>query len=145
MDRLPVCDICGRPATIIHDHYCPDGQRRLELDEDGLLICSECKARLVSKPAGEDDQDDDELGEKIKALVGKSAGAICRTLNIPYIPPYQSIIDAASAIAYDEDRYMSEWLFVAQWIDGTTLWQSEDRSFEALVSPNGDIQVQARM
>ncbi len=63
---------------------------------------------------------------------------------LPYEPPYQSIIDAASKIAYDEDRYMSAWLFVTQWIDGTTIWQSEDQSSKALVSVDGDIQINTR-
>ena len=144
MDRSPVCDFCGRPRTVLPYQSLAD-QREIELDEDGLWVCSECKARLISKPTGHDNQEDNELDEKVKALVGKSAGAICRTLDLPYIPPYQSIIDAASAIAYDEDRYMSEWLFITQWIDGTTVWQSEDRSTKALVSPDGNIQVQARM
>jgi len=90
------------------------------------------------------DHDDSELDEKLKALIGHSAGAICRTLDLPYEPPYQSIIDAASKIAYDEDRYMSAWSFVTQWLDGTTVWQSEDRSAKALVSTDGTIQIQTR-
>jgi hypothetical protein len=143
MDRIPVCDFCGRPETIIQSQNL-NGQRELEMDEDGLWVCSECKARLMSKPTGYVDEDDSELDEKIKALIGKSAGAICRTMDLPYVPPYQSIIDAASKIAYDEDRYMSAWLFVTQWMDGTTVWQSEDQSANALVSTDGNIQVETR-
>jgi hypothetical protein len=141
MDRPPVCDFCGQPETI--SPY-PHGQRELEIDEDGLWVCSECKARLIAKPTGYMDEDDSELDERIKALIGKSAGAICRTMALPYAPPYQSIIDAASTIAYDEDRYMSAWLFVTQWVDGTTVWQSEDQSAKALVSTEGNIQIEAR-
>jgi len=114
------------------------------MDEDGLWVCSECKARLIGQPTGYLDEDDCELDARIKALVGKSAGAICRTMNLPYVPPYQTMIDAASRIAYDEDRYMSAWLFVTQWMDGTTLWQNEDRSARALVSADGSVQIQAR-
>ena len=143
MSRPPVCDFCGRPGTAIPSHGLI-GQRELRMDEDGLWVCSECQARLISKPTGYEDKEDSELDEKIQALVGKSAGAICRTLELPYVPPYQSIIDAASKIAYDEDRYMSAWLFVTQWVDGTTVWQSEDLSTKALVSPDGDIQVEGR-
>ena len=77
-------------------------------------------------------------------MVGKSAGAICRTLNLPYVPPYRSVIDAASRIAYDEDRYMSAWLFVTQWMDGTTLWQPEDQSARALVYTEGHILIETR-
>jgi hypothetical protein len=111
------------------------------MDEDGLWVCSECQARLISKPTESEDNEDSELDEKVQALVGKSAGAICRTLELQYVPPYQAIIDAASKIAYDEDRYMSSWLFVTQWMDGTTVWQSEDLSAKALVSPDGDTPV----
>jgi hypothetical protein len=143
MNKSPVCDFCGRSQTTF-PYQSLAAQGDIEMDEDGLWVCSECKTRLKSKSRSCDAQEDNELDEKLKALVGKSAGAICRTLHLPYVPPYQSIIDAASAIAYDEDRYMSEWLFITQWIDGTTVWQSEDRCFEVLVSPDASIQVQAR-
>ena len=113
------------------------------MDEDGLWVCGECKHRLVSKPLG-DLEDEDDLDDKVQALVGKSAGAICLTLALPYVPPYQAIIDAASKIAYDEDRYMSAWSFVTQWMDGTTVWQSEDRHARALVFPDGTIQIETR-
>ena len=76
--------------------------------------------------------------------MGKSAGAICRTMNLPYEPPYQAVIDAASEIAYDRDRYMSAWSFVTQWLDGTTVWRAEDRGTIAMVAPDGSIRVQQR-
>ena len=137
------CDFCGRPETEFQ-YQNLNGQRGLVMDEDGLWVCSECKVRLVSKPTGHEDDDDSELDEKIETLVGKSAGAICFTLNLPYEPPYQSIIDAASRIAYDEDRYMSAWSFVTQWTDGTTVWRSEDQSAKALVSTDGNVQIETR-
>lgn len=112
------------------------------MDEDGLWVCNECKKRMTSNPVG--DLDEEQLDEKLRALVGKSAGAICHTLNLPYKPPYRAIIDAASRIAYDEDRYMSAWLFVTQWMDGTTVWQTEDRCAKALVSVAGDVQIETR-
>jgi hypothetical protein len=143
MASIPVCDFCGLPATTLVDHA-RNSPRQLELDEDGLWVCSECQARLISKPTGYGDEADSELDEKLTALIGKSAGAICRTMDLPYQPPYQAIIDAASKIAYDEDRYMSAWLFVTQWMDGTTVWQSEDRRAKALVYPDGSIQVENR-
>ena len=65
-------------------------------------------------------------------------------MNLPYVPPYQLIMDAASQIAYDEDRYMNAWSFVMQWIDGTTVWQSEDRSAKALVYTDGNIRIETR-
>lgn len=120
----------------------PNGKCTLEMDEDGLWICSECKTKIKSIPTRSGDEDISELDEKIKLLVGKSAGDICRTLDLPYVPPYQSVIDAASKIAYDEDRFMSAWLFVTQWIDGTNVWQSEDRRAKALVSIGGDVRIE---
>ena len=141
MDRFPICDFCGRPEAI-PQYPNLNGQRELEMDEDGLWVCSECKARFISKPTGS--MDSDELDGKIRALVGKSAGAICLTLDLPYETPYQSIIDAASKIAYDEDRFMSAWSFVTQWIDGTTVWQSEDKSAKAFVTTDGDVQFEVR-
>ena len=112
------------------------------MDEDGLWVCSECKAKLRSKPSA--DRDDYGMDEKLKPLIGKSAGAICFTLDLPYKPPYQSVIDAASNIAYDQDRYMSAWSFITQWMDGTTVWQSEDRSTRAYVLPDGAVQIENR-
>jgi len=81
------------------------------------------------------------LDEALKPLVGKNAGAICRTLELPYEPPYQSVIDAATQIGYDEDRYMSTWSFLTLWLDGTTLWLSEDQTAKALVYPSGEVQI----
>jgi hypothetical protein len=99
------CDFCGR----LEDELAqlPNGSLKLEINQDGLRVCSDCRARLVSAPV---DRSSVALEEEIESLVGKSAGAICRTLNLPYEPPYQSIIDAASLIGYDQDLYMSAWL-----------------------------------
>lgn len=109
----------------------------MELDEDGLWACCDCRAKLVLPPVGEAV----EVPEGLEALAGKSAGAICYTLNLPYEPPYRSVIDAASRIAYDEDRYMSAWSFVTQWADGTTVWRAEDGGATAMVAPDGSIRV----
>ena len=92
--------------------------------------------RFVLPPVGEEAG---ELDKELSALVGKSVGAICYTLNLPYKPPYQTIIDAASKIAYDEDRFMSAWFFVTQWLDGTTVWRSEDGEAVAIVTPDGSV------
>lgn len=131
------CDFCDRSESDLLAQA-PLGSPVLELDEDGLWVCYRCRARLVLPPVGEGAED---LVEELQALVGKSAGAICHTLNLPYEPPYRSVIDAASKIAYDEDRYMSAWSFVTEWPDGTTVWRSEDRSFLALVASDGSIRV----
>ena len=83
------------------------------------------------------------MEDELKALVGRTAGAICRTLNLPYVPPYQLLIDAASRIAYDQELYMSNWTFVSYWLDGTTVWRSPDGAATALVSEDGQIQLQS--
>jgi hypothetical protein len=88
------------------------------------------------------EQTDDGMLEELGTLVGQSAGAICYVLNLPYEPPYQAVIDAASLIAYDQDLYMSSWLFVTQWIDDTTVWRAEDGSALAIVGADGSIAIQ---
>jgi hypothetical protein len=142
MDKLPNCDICGRSETD-PQRQSPRSSFQLERDEDGLRICDECRVNLSSAPTGS--ADEDQLDDRLKELVGKSAGAICHTLNLPYSQPYKTVIKAASEIAYDEDRYMSTWSFVTQWGDGTTVWQSADRSKKALVYPDGGLEIQEKV
>ena len=122
------CDFCGRPDT------------ELEIDADGMWVCPTCRAKLTLPPTGETNSD---LPDEIRKLVGKNAGAICRTLNLPYRPPYRSIIDAAATIAYDEDRYLSTWTFTAQWPDGTTVWRAHDGESIAVVNPDGTVNIQS--
>jgi ribosomal protein L37AE/L43A len=133
------CDFCGRSERDLSTQA-PAALPALARDEDGLWVCRQCRAKLVLPPVGEAV----ELPEALAPLVGQSAGAICRTLNLPYAPPYQSAIDAAARIAYDEDRYMSSWLFVTQWLDGTTVWQAEDGDARAVVAPDGSVRVLPR-
>lgn len=132
------CDFCGRSERDLLPGA-PFGLLILELDEDGLWVCYQCRKRLVLPPVG----DAEEHVEGLEALVGKSAGAICLTLNLPDVPPYSSVIEAAAKIAYDEDRYMSAWSFVTQWLDGTTVWRAEDGSASALVMPDGSIRIES--
>ena len=109
------------------------------MDADGLWVCEDCESRMTTSHVG--DSEGEELDESLKPLVGQNSGAICRTLELPYEPPFQSVIDAASKIGYDEDRYLSTWSFQNQWLDGTTVWLSEDRTTKALVHPNGEVQI----
>ena len=139
MPEQRYCDFCGRLEDELEQP--PSGSPKLEIDSDGLRVCSDCRARLVSAPVGESSI---ALDEKTEPLIGKSAGAICRTLNLPYEPPYQSIIDAASLIGYDQDLYMSAWLFVTQWLDGTTVWRAEDGGAMAIVTPDGAVRIETR-
>lgn len=138
MSEQKSCDFCGRFEAELPTPSREEAAK-LELDEDGLWICHDCRARLRVPPVGE--ATDAELPEEIRALVGKSAGTICYVLNLPYEPPYRSVIDAAQTIAYDEDRYMSAWTFVSQWLDGTTVWRDEDGSATAIVTEEGTVQI----
>ncbi len=120
--------------------HIPDRSRGIELDEDGLWVCHYCRAKLVLPTVGEEAG---ELAEELDDLVGQSAGAICHTLNLPYEPPYRAIIDAASKIAYDEDRFMSAWLFVTQCLDGTTVWRAESGEAVSFVAPDGSVHIRS--
>ncbi len=140
MSEQRYCDFCGR-SEIDLLAQAPLGLLVMELDEDDFWVCHHCPAKLVLSSVGEETGD---LVDVLRTLVGKSAGAICHTLNLPYEPPYRSVIDAAAKIANDEDRYMSAWSFVIEWPDGTTVWRAEDRSFLAIVEPDGSIRMQHR-
>ncbi len=137
------CDFCGRSEIELSAQIL-DRSPGMELDEDGLWACHNCRAKHVLPTVGAVGQEAEALVKELDALVGQSAGAICRTLNLPYRPPYQSVIDAASKIAYDEDRYMSAWSFVTQWLDGTTVWRAEDGEAVAVVAPDGSVRVRSR-
>jgi hypothetical protein len=126
------CDICGRPLPA----------EELELDVDELWICAACRPGLVTRPVAPGGNV--ELDEPLRELVGQSAGAICRTLDLPFVPPYDTVITAAARIAYDEDRYMSGWSFLTQWLDGTTVWLSPEKHRKALVTVHGEVQVVQR-
>ena len=135
------CDICGRSEMELPVST-PDGAPFLQIDEDGLRVCRDCNERLVTTPV--DEILDGQFRDEFRGLVGKSAGAICSTLNLPYEQPFQGISDAASKIAYDEDRYMSAWLFITQWPDGTTVWRDPEGDATAVVSPDGEVQIESR-
>jgi hypothetical protein len=141
MQELQFCDICGRSEDQLRQEL-PGKSFRLVMDDDGLWLCPDCRGRLTTRPVSREEEEDDELDDEIKALIGRTAGAICRTLNLPYTPPYQLVIDAASCIAYDEDVHMSNWTFAALWLDGTTVWRSEDGAATALVSDDGQVRRQ---
>jgi len=134
------CDFCGRSESDLAA-LIPDGALVIEEDRDDLWVCCACRDKLTFPLVG--DLSGELVGE-FDDLVGASAGAICRTLNLPYEPPYRSIIDAASRIAYDEDRYMSGWSFVTQWPDGTTIWRLEGEAGIAIVPPEGYVRIERR-
>ena len=129
------CDFCGREESALV------GQKELTLtiDEDGLWSCSDCRERVSTEPVG--DGWDVALDEKLVVLIGQSAGAICRTLNLPQEEPYLIVLNVASQIAYDDDQFMSDWLFVNQWLDGSTVWRAPDGRGLVTVKPDGSIQI----
>jgi hypothetical protein len=141
MSKPRHCDLCGRSETELFLEA-PDGFSPLEIDGDGLWMCRDCRLRRFTAPIGE--VSNVELPEELRTLTGKSAGAICSVLNLPYAPPYRSVIDAAHTIAYDQDLYMSAWSFVTQWLDGTTVWQDEDGGTTALVTPDASVRIEPR-
>jgi hypothetical protein len=107
------------------------------MEIDGLWVCRDCGAKLVTTPIGESVMG--ELPQQLEALVGKSAGAICLTLNLPHEAPYQSLVDHADLL---HSNYMSAWSFVTQWLDGRTIWRDEDGSAVAVVTPDGQLHIE---
>jgi hypothetical protein len=139
MDSEKNCDFCGLSEIELPPPK-SNVSPKLRLDEDGLWVCYRCQSHITTPPIGRR-TDNSEMDIALQPLVGKSAGAICRTLELPVEPPYQAVIEAASKIAYDQDQYMSAWLFVDLWLDGTTLWKSNTDQQIAVVSPDGTIQI----
>lgn len=132
------CDFCGR-----FEHELPVSAHikdpKLTIDEDGLWVCAECRPKLHTEPVG--DGWDVELEDELMALIGQSAGAIYRKLDLPFAPPYKYVLSAASIIGSTDEQPMSGWLFVNQWLDGSTVWRAEDGRGMAIVKPDGSIQV----
>ena len=93
MAKIPFCDICGLSENALHARV-QSSTTQLERDSDNLWICDDCKSNLITQPVGHSFEN--ELDEELMGLIGKSAGAICHTLNLPFRPPYQSVIEAAS-------------------------------------------------
>ena len=122
------CDICGDSKN-----------GKLVRDQDGLWVCGDCEPRLVGSPIGE--FEDANLSDEIKSLKGKSVGAICLTLNLPSVPPYQDIINHADEM---HNNLMSAWSFVTQWADGTTVWREEEGGGLALVTGDKEIHIRYR-
>ena len=123
------CDICEQ--TFLDPGL-------LEVDEDGLRICEDCRNRIKSGPVGESGE---VLDENVRVLRGKNVGQIVLSLNLPYVDPYREIIDDAHTL---HDRLKSTWVFHAAWQDGSTVWRSPDGSRTAIVSRDGDIRYHDR-
>ena len=138
MPEEKYCDICAR-----FEHELPDPadakKPKLTIDEDGLWLCNECGGKVTTEPIG--DGWDVALDEKVAALIGTSAAMISRELELPDEPPYQIVLAAAAKPAFGDNALMSSWLFVNQWLDGSTVWRAEDGRGLVIVEPNGSIQL----
>jgi hypothetical protein len=134
------CDFCGRSEDELPE--AEDDANKLTLDSDSLWVCLKCKDKLVTRPG--EQQTPNDIDDALLPLIGQNAGAICRTLALPYEPPYKHVLNAASTIAYDEDYYMSTWTFVSQWLDGTTVWRCPDGTSQAFVSADGSLRITSR-
>lgn len=145
MDELRRCDICDRTEGELYlAAASSDNEAALEMDSDGLWLCRDCRSRSVTTPVGS--LESSELPGELAALVGRSAGAISYTLNLPYEPPFMAVIDAANEIAYDQDEYMSAWTFVTQHEDDTTIWCDPAGSAQiaAVTQEDGSIRIESR-
>jgi hypothetical protein len=69
MSEQRCCDFCGRSEIELTAQIL-DGSAVMELDEDGLWVCYDCRARLVLPPVCKEAA---EPSEELCALVGKSA------------------------------------------------------------------------
>ena len=74
--------------------------------------------------------------EKLESLVGKNAGAIAMTLNLPYVEPYTVVIDGAIAV---QESLRSPWTFIGLDQNGNTLWVSPDEKSLLRVDQEGTI------
>jgi hypothetical protein len=134
MNEILFCDFCGRSAEDVPPASGDDESPALQLDEDDLWVCRICRERIVTPPVGDEVTLD--LPDELRALVGKSAGHIVLTLNLPGQPPYEEIVADADRL---HNVLMSEWAFISQWPDGTTVWREPDGPTLALVTRDGSV------
>jgi hypothetical protein len=132
------CDFCGLTQQTLPQGL-PDESTTLEMDAVGLWACQNCQSLIISNPS--EIEDEGYIDPLLPPLIGKNAGAICYTLNLPFRQPYIQIIEAVSIIGYDNDHYMSTWTFVTLLADGSTVWQSQDRTRKALVEESGNVRI----
>ena len=79
---------------------------------------------------------------ELDSLVGRNASMIAYA-NLQYDnhPLVEAVLDAAILIRA-EPHYLSTWLYVAQWEDGTTIWRAPDGDATATVTREGSIRVE---
>jgi hypothetical protein len=80
--------------------------------------------------------------EELESLVGKNASQIAyANLQHDAHPLVEAVLDAAILIRA-EPYYMSTWVYVTQWEDGTTIWHAPEGDGTATVFRDGTIHVE---
>ena len=75
---------------------------------------------------------------KLDDLIGRSAGEITRVTEESggWLEP---VIEAAQAIAYDQDLFMSAWTLISVLEDGATWWASPEGTETCHVTGTGEV------
>jgi hypothetical protein len=83
--------------------------------------------------------DDEQAYREMQALVGQSAGHIAYH-SFGYETYLTGMLVEAAQAMWESLR--SPWTLVEVWNNGTTVWRSPDGIETAMVTPNGEIQIQ---
>jgi hypothetical protein len=84
--------------------------------------------------------DDSRAYQEIEAQIGRGAGNIAATNFLHHTWLTESLADAARAMQLS---LRSAWLLVEIWNNGATVWHSPAGDRRAIVTPEGDIQVES--
>jgi hypothetical protein len=84
----------------------------------------------------------DNATKELESLVGRNASQIAYA-NLQYDahPLVEAVLDAAILIRA-EPHYLSTWVYITQWPDGTTIWHAPDGDAVATVFRDGTIHVE---
>ena len=77
--------------------------------------------------------------ESLESLVGKNAGVIAMTLELPYVEPFRAVIDGALAV---QERFRSPRTFAGLDPFGNTLWISPEQDQILRVDPDGVMKIE---
>jgi hypothetical protein len=135
------CDRCGRLEWEILGQT-PGTGPALEMDATGLWLCLQCRSELTSRRSSlDEDRYDYEFPAELQQLLRKSAGAICMTMDLPRRSPFKEIVEDALLL---QERTMGAWLFVTQWSDGSTIWESPQGDQAAIIKFDGTIRIESK-
>lgn len=85
---------------------------------------------------------EEDIQEELLSLEGLNPGQIChKVLKHDAYPQVMYVIEAALLIR-DAPHLLTDWLYVDQWSDGTTIWKSPDRTEMATVDIEGKVRVE---